>query len=151
MKLRIEIDPDMPEEIIIRAHSENDEVRRLSSAVERTLGGSEISVRKGDRERYISCDAILYFETGDNRVWAHTADDIYCVSMRLTELMNMLPRIFARASKSCLVNTTHICSIRRFPTGIAVAEFTGAGKTVYISRMYYKNVRDTIEETRLKQ
>lgn len=150
LKLRIEIDPDLPEEVVIRAPAVSDEVRRLRDAVEQSLrGGGEIAVRKRDGECFLPYEEVLFFETANDRVWAHTAQECYACSLHLNELSDLLPRTFARAAKGCLINTAHIRSISRSPTGVGEATFRSSVKTVYISRMYYKTVRDTIEETRL--
>ncbi|MGI6265254.1 MAG: LytTR family DNA-binding domain-containing protein [Acutalibacteraceae bacterium] len=150
MKLKIEIDPDQPEELILRAPALTDQVRRIRQALETALSRpAEIALRRGDEEVYLPYAALLFFEVSDERVWAHDAADRYACSLRLHELAAILPRGFTRASKSCLINTARVRSISRSPTGVSLATFADSDKTVYISRMYYKTVRDVIEETRL--
>ena len=150
MKLKIEIEPGLPEEVILRAPDINDTVRRVRRALEAALDRSgEISVRREGEELFLPYSAIWFFEVSDDRVYANTADDAFVCSLRLAELAELLPRTFTRASKSCIVNTARIRSIRRSPTGVSVAAFTDSEKTIYISRMYYRAVRDIIEETRL--
>ena len=150
MKLRIELDDSAPEEIIIRTARVDDRIKRLQDAIIGSLGGGgEIAVRKDGVECYLPYREMLYFETDGGRILAHTADDCFICPLRLTELEELLPRSFTRASKGCLVNTAHIRSISRSPTGVSEATFAGSGKRIFISRMYYKIVRDIIEETRL--
>lgn len=152
MKLRLEIDPDRPEEVVIYSHSVDERVRRLQEAFGRELAtAGELALKNGDEELYIPHSEILFFETADNRVWAHTAADCYSSALRLTELEELLPRTFARASKGCIINTAAVRSLKRSPAGVAAAGFSGSAKVVYVSRMYYKNVRDIIEETRLNR
>ncbi|MBO4453188.1 MAG: LytTR family transcriptional regulator [Clostridia bacterium] len=151
MKLRIEIDPEGPEEIVIRSREISDRLRRIQETIDRELNGSEeIAVRNGDDECYLPYRELLFFETVDNRVYAHTAKDTYVCPLRLNDLTLLLPRYFARASKSCIVNTSRIRSISRGPTGVSTASFANCDKKAFISRMYYKIVREIIEETRLK-
>ncbi|MBQ7647010.1 MAG: LytTR family transcriptional regulator [Clostridia bacterium] len=151
MKLRIEIDPNQAEEVIIRAPAVTHEIRRIEEAVSKIIGQSgEIALKDGDEERFVSYDELLFFETSEDKVWAHTSDDCYFCPMRLGELERAAPLSFARASKGCLVNTALIRSISRSATGVGTASFTTSQKKVYISRMYYKKVRETIEETRLR-
>ena len=151
MKLRIEIDPSGEEEVVIRAPEISDKIRRLQETIDREMKGSEeIAVRKDGEECYLRYSDLLFFETDGSRVTAHTADDCFICPLRLHELETLLPRTFTRASKSCLVNTAHIRSISRTPTGVSTATFAKSDKTVYISRMYYKIVREIIEETRLR-
>ena len=150
MKLRIEIDPEADEEVIIRAHSLDEGTKALQEAIARAVDAKgEIAVRSGDRECYIPYREVLFFETDDGRVTAHTARERYLCPMRISELADLLPRTFARAAKGCLINTAHIRSISRSPTGVSTATFAGSDKTVFISRMYYKIVREIIEETRI--
>lgn len=152
MKLRIEIDPDSQEEILLRAPAVTDEVRRLQTVIAEALSRKlELALQLGERECYIPCDEILFFETTERRVSAHTAEHMYFSPLKLCELEELLPRTFVRASKSCLVNTAHIAAINRSLTGASEILFKGTGKKIYASRMYYKIVHDTIEETRLRK
>ena len=150
MKLRIEIEPEAPEEIIIRANRMNDIVLKVQEAVQTALGqGGSIAVRQGESESYLSFDELLFFETDGDRTVVHTASDCFFCKQRLGELEQKLPRNFVRASKSCIINTAKIRSISRTPTGVGTAYFSGSEKRAFISRMYCKPVRDVIAQTRL--
>ena len=150
MKLRVEIDPNGPEEVVVRARQISEETLRIQEAVDRILRGEgEIAVRRGEEECFLPCRELLFFETGDSHVWAHTAGECFLCPMRLHELIELLPRSFVRASKSCLINTASVRSLSRSPTGVGRATFTTGQKVAYISRAYYNTVRDTIQETRL--
>lgn len=152
MKIRTEIDPDSPGEIILRVPSLDEEAAALQTKLIKLVSSaSEISVISGDREIYLPTKDILFFETFDSHVYAHTPKDCYKSDYKLYELEELLPRLFVRASKSTLINTSLIFSITRSLTGVAEAEFYGSKKKCPISRMYYHSVRDTIEETRLKK
>ena len=151
MRVRIEIDPKSEEEIVIRAKEITDKLQSIQSALEREWKASEeIALRRGEEECYLPYREILFFETEDKSVVAHTKDDEFVCPLHLKDLLLLLPRSFARASKSCIVNTARISSIQRGPTGVSTARFSGSNKILYISRMYYKIVREIIEETRLK-
>lgn len=150
MKLKIEIEPGIPEEVILRAPDVTDNVRRIRRAIEQALEKpGEIAARRDGAEIFLPYREVYYFEVVDDRVYANTADDAYVCPMRLGELGELLPRTFTRASKSSIVNTSKIRSITRSPTGVSEAFFSGTDKTIFISRMYYKVVREVIEETRL--
>ena len=152
MKLKIEIDPERDEEIVIRAKEITPTLKKLQNAVADVLSGSEeLAVRNGEAECFIPIREILFAETSGEKLWVHTAKDVFACPLRLIELEELLPRSFVRASKSSLVNSAHVRSLSRSPTGIGEATFPGTGKKVFISRMYFKNLRNTIEETRLKQ
>ena len=152
MKLVIEIDPDSPEEIRIRAKRSDERLQRLREVLDRELSGpGEIVLKKGEAECFVSPAEILFAETAGEKVWVHTAGEVYLWPGRLWELERLLPRGFARAGKGCLVNTLCISSIARSPTGVGEASFFSGEKKAFISRMYYKIVRDVIEEVRLKK
>ena len=152
MKVRIEISDDGEEEVVIRAHSLSNEVRRISDAIGAASGSeATISLTDGESEYFVPVRSILFFETQEGHTAAHTADRMYYTSLKLYELEEILPRTFARVSKSCVVNTAAISSIRRNPVGASETLFTGSYKKVYISRSYYKAVRELIEETRIKR
>ena len=150
MKLRIEIEPDAADEIIIRASRMSDDVLRVQDAIETALGrGGSIAVRQGESESYLPFEELLFFESDGDHTVVHTALDCFFCKQRLGELAEKLPRSFVRASKSCIINTSKIRSISRTPTGVGTAFFAGTDKKAYISRMYYKLVRDYIEQTRI--
>ena len=150
MKLTVEIDPGAAEEIIIRAKEVTPRIKRLQDAISRELSGAEeLAVKSGDTECFLPFSRLLFAECSEDKVWVHTASDVYLCPLRLRELEEMLPRTFARASKSVIVNTAHVRSLSRSPTGVGEAGFSGCEKKVFISRMYYKSLRDVIERTRL--
>ena len=152
MKVRIEISDDGDEEVVIRARSLTDEVRRISDAVTAASGGeATLSLTDGESEYFVPVASLLFFETADGHTTGHTADRMYYTHLKLYELEAILPRTFARISKSCVVNTAAISSIKRNPVGASETFFAGSYKKVYISRSYYKAVREIIEETRIKR
>ena len=152
MKLKIEISEGNAEEIIIRAPAATDEVRRLQRLIESELEKQgEIALHDGGREYYVPYGSVLFFETCGGKTYAHTDKALYVCQMNLTELCAILPDTFVRASKSCLINAAAVGSVTRSPTGVGEAGFTASKKTAYISRMYYKAVKEKIKETRLNR
>ena len=152
MLLKIEIDPDRDEEIVIRAKGMSDELTRLQNGISSLLSKSgEISVRSGDDETFLSPSEILFAEISGGKTFVHTVGNVFSCSYRLHELEEMLPKTFVKASKGCLVNTSLIRALSRTPTGIGEAGFSNSNKKIYISRMYFRGVRDKIEETRLSK
>jgi len=151
MKLKIEIDPNAPKELILRAPAIDDEVRRIQEALERaTSSPGEIALKSASGEIFIPYSEIIFFEVSDNKVYAHTKTACYICPMSIAALAAFLPRSFCRASKSTIINVMKIRSISRSPTGVGEVAFNGTEKKAFISRNYYKVVREIIEETRLK-
>ncbi|MGM9647101.1 MAG: LytTR family DNA-binding domain-containing protein [Eubacteriales bacterium] len=149
MKIRIEIAEDAPEEIVIRCRERTDEVKRIESLVENLLrGGSELVLSIGSREYYVQKSEILFFETYDGKVCAHTRDRMYQTGYKLFELEEILPAYFVRISKSVIANVRLISSLSRELTGNGEITFKGCDKATYFSRGYYKILKDKIEEVR---
>ncbi len=149
MKLRIEITDAGEEEIVIRCREQTDEVKMITSALSSILrGGTEILLTIGTREYYVPKSEILFFETVDKKVCAHTADRMYRTEYKLFELEDLLPSYFVRISKSVIANTRLISSLSRELTGNGELTFKGCEKVTYFSRGYYKLLKDKIEEVR---
>ena len=140
LKLRIEFDDSLQEEeIIIRCRELSPDIIQLKETLSNTLQKNEvISFYKGDVRIYLSLDEILFFETDQNVVYAHTADDCYEIHHRLYELEELLPSSFMRVSKSTILNTKQIFSIDKNIYASSTVCFRHTHKQVFVSRHYYK-------------
>lgn len=150
MKIRIELDENLDEqEVIIRTPVLTGDIAQLQNMiVEATKGQKSFEFYKGDVRVYLSLDEILYFETCDKGIVAHTADDIYEVGYKLYELEDLLPRNFMRVSKSTILNTAKIFSIDRNLTASSEVAFRNTHKQVYVSRHYYRSLMERLDERR---
>lgn len=93
MKVRIEIDENMSEdEIVIRCAQPDERVLKMKRAAESAEGDPEIAFFKDAVQFYPPLDSILFFETGEHNLNAHTSDDVFQVKMKLFELEEILPR-----------------------------------------------------------
>ncbi len=149
MKIRIEICSEGDDEIIIRCRERDERIQ----SIERVLDGIAKSRRElvlyiGNSEYYVPIPYILFFETVDGKVCAHTRDAMYSSQHKLFELENMLPSSFVRISKSAIANVTQISSLSRELVGNGEVRFYKTEKKTYFSRAYYKILRDRIEEIR---
>ena len=152
MKIRIEIDEGMAEdEVIIRCRGLTEEVTAVQKAVSDVVNASQrFPFYKGNTEYFLALDEILFFETDDSGISAHTRNEMYQTKYKLYELEDILPGVFMRVSKSTILNTRHIYSISRNLTASSVVAFEGTHKQVYVSRYYYKPLISKLEEKRLK-
>lgn len=149
MKIRIETDTDIEEEIVIKCRQLTPEIIRLQQMLTEAAGSSrQLALFRDDTEYYIETADILFFETESTSVMAHTAADVYETRLRLYELEELLPASFMRISKSSIVNTDRIYSINRNLTASSAVEFQGTHKQVYVSRGYYKALKEKLEEMR---
>ena len=146
MKLRIEVSDDWPEdEVIIRCRSIGEEVQKLQAYIQ-SLATPKLTFYKGNQEFYLPLDKILFFETEGEQVYAHTANDAFRVRHRLYELETMLSRNFVRVAKGTIVNIARMYAIHRNLTASSQIQFMGTHKHVYVSRHYYKALKEQMQE-----
>lgn len=150
MKIRVELDGSIEEEeIIIRCKTLSEEVQMVQKTLADLAANNHRFVfYKGDTEYYLSLEEVLFFETEDKVIFAHTRDDMYQVKYRLYELEEFLPGYFMRISKSTILNTNKVYSIQRNLTASSVVEFQNTHKQVFVSRYYYKPLKNKLEEKR---
>lgn len=150
MKIRIEICEGDEEEIIVRCHTHDERIRQIEGALEGIVKSRrELTLYIGNTEYYVPISEILFFETSEGKVYAHTKDRTLTAPHKLFELENMLPSSFVRISKSSIANVKVISSITRELVGNGVITFYGCAKKTYFSRSYYKILKDRIDEIRL--
>ena len=150
MKIRAECCDDGEEEIVIRYHSGSDTVRRVTTALESLLySGREMVFRSSGTEYYLPLNSILFFESSDGKVYAHTIDKIFTADYKLFELERLLPTCFVRVSKSVILNVYKISSLYRELVGNGYVTFKESDKRAYFSRGYHRLLKDKIEEMRL--
>jgi DNA-binding LytR/AlgR family response regulator len=148
VKIVIEIVDTLTEdEVVIRCCSVNETVQNIQKYVlEQSSPGTKIIFYKQNQEFFFPLDDVLFFETEGENIYAHTADDAYQIKYRLYELEQILPRHFVRAAKSTIVNITRVYSITRNLTTSSPVNFTGSHKHVYVSRHYYQQLRERLNE-----
>lgn len=153
VKFTCEVTPDAEQdEILIRCRSRSDKIRQIEAAIENILAEErELVLYIRDTEYYIPKGDILFFETEDGRVKAHTADRIFTSENKLFELEEMMPEYFVRVSKSCILNVMKVESVTRNPIGASEIRLRDSEKKVYVSRSYYKILKDKINNLRLKR
>lgn len=148
MKIRIEVDEGLGEsEVVIRCGRMDDAVRRIQRFVlEQSADGPKLVFYKKDEAFYFPLDEVLFFETDSEQVYAHTADDAFRIKYRLYELEGFLPRQFVRVAKGAIVNTGRVYSVSRDIGTASLVRFAGTVKQVYVSRHYYKMLKQRLGE-----
>ncbi len=146
MKIHIEVEGGLPEdEVVIRCGRVDDTIQKIHQYIlEQTGSPARITFYKDNEEFYFPLEKVLFFETEGERIYAHTSDDAYRIKYRLYELEQLLPKNFARASKSAIVNTRNIYSVTRNLTASSLIRFAGSHKQVYVSRYYYSALRERL-------
>ena len=139
MKIKVEIDDTLNEdEIIIHTKEYSNEIKEWIGSFK---SKSKIQFFKQDTEYYIDLTTILFFESDNGTVFAHTKNDMFSVNQKLYELENLLPRTFMRISKSTIVNIQKIYSLSHSVSRHLIT-FQDSHKQVYVSRMYYKMLKE---------
>lgn len=149
MKIRIEIAPDETEEVVIRTKELTDTVQKIQNAIKSIISEEvKLVLKKDDAQYFLETDSILFFETSESGVCAHTTDDVFDCEYKLYELLDLLPRNFIRVSKSTIINTRYVYSVTRNITASSIVEFRNSHKKVYVSRSFYKEFMARLEEKR---
>ena len=149
MKIRIEIDENAHEdEVIIRCKELNENVKKVQQAIKQYSVKTNLVFMKENTEYFIPLSCVLFFETAEKGIEAHTADDLYTIKNKLYELEKILPANFVRASKSSILNIDHIYSIEKNITSASLVRFNGSHKQLYVSRNYYKALKQRLNERR---
>ena len=150
MKIRIEVDENIEEnEIVIKCSELNSEIYDIQKLLSDKLNKrSQLLFYKESTEYYMQLEEVLFFETYDSTINAHTANDMYEVKYKLYELEEILPRYFIRVSKSTIINVMSISSVTRNITSSSIVEFRNTYKTTYVSRHYYNEFKNRLEEVR---
>jgi len=148
VKIRIELTDGLTEdEVIIRCGRVDDRIQKIHEYIlEQSSQNLSMTFYKQNEEYYFPLDDVLFFETEEEHLYAHTVNDEYRIKYRLYVLEEILPHHFVRASKSAIVNMTQVYSIARNLTASSLIQFKGSHKHVYVSRHYYKGLRQRLNE-----
>lgn len=150
MKIKIEFEENLQEEeIIIRCNSLTEKIQKIQKTLSEVENTKEKMILfKNETEYYLNLEDILFFETGLHGIEAHTIDNIFQCKFKLYELEEILPGSFMRISKSAILNTNKVYAINRNLTASSVYKFKNTHKQVYVSRNYYKPLKNKLEEKR---
>ena len=137
MQVRVEIvSKDKKEEIVVYCHKLTPQLENIIRQLEQHKTELALEFFKGGQQYYLSLQEILFFETEEKQVYAHTRDAAYQVRQRLYELENLLPAYFVRVSRFSIANTLQVFSIQRNLTRVNLISFRNSHKEIYASRSY---------------
>ena len=150
MKIRTEICDEGQEEIIIKCRARTDQIKNIEAMLESLVTADrEMILHSSGVEYYVPIKEILFFDSYDGKIYAHTRENIFTCDFKLFELESILPSSFLRISKSTVANIMMISYLKRELVGNGELGFKGCDKGAYFSRSYYKVLRDKIDEMRL--
>ncbi len=139
MNLKIIIDPERDEEIIIYAHKKSP----LTEAIEQLVSenGIEIIGHNETQSVKLNPNEICCFSVIGEKVFAQTLSGDYRIKSRLFQLEEKLPENFVKINQSCIAN---IRMIERFDSSISgslLVRFRN-GTSDYVSRRQMKKVKE---------
>ncbi len=148
MKVRIELVGNLEEdEVLIRCSQVDDKIDKIHQFIlEQSFSEVKIVFYKENQEFHFPLNDILFFETEGEHVYAHTITDAYQIKYRLYELEEILPKCFVRVAKSTIINIIQVYSVTRNLSSSSLIQFINSHKQVYVSRYYYKQMRQCLNE-----
>ena len=148
MKFTFKSDETLNEDELVIHHNSSpellDELYHFLMNQKKTVASLVLYSR--DEQFFVKPDDLLFFETEGNVVYAHSNHKVYESKYRLYELEESLPSHFMRISKSTICNINEIRSLSRTLTTSTSVTFKNSPKTVYVSRMYYKDLQLKLEK-----
>ena len=116
---------------------------RLSRLIEQIkLYTFSITAEKDGINIPVPLENIFYFESVDNKTFLYLNKDIYRCDKKLYELEDMLKNTaFVRISKSCILNTSFVSTVRAQFSGRLEATLKN-GEKLIVSKHYIKDFRD---------
>lgn len=141
MKLKLHIDPEKDEEIIIYAHKKSP----LTDAIEQLVAenGVEIIGYNESESVRLNLNEICCFSVIGEKVFARTSTTDYRVRFRLCQLEEKLPDSFVKINQSCLANIRMIDRFDSSVSGTLIVRFRN-GSSDYVSRRQMKKVKERI-------
>ncbi len=148
MKFTLKQDSSLDEDEIVVNHNGNPETLTIlyNFLLNQSKASASLELYKDDQQFYLSIDDLVFFETSDNIIYAHTISQAFETKYKLYELEKLLPDFFVRISKSTICNVNYIHSINRHLTSLRLVKFKDTNKEVYVSRMYYPNLKLQLEK-----
>jgi len=147
VKIKLDISPQYSEkEIVIRAAKKDEEVEEILNSVKDVENKfNHLNGYLDDTVYSLSFKDILFFETNDRNVYAHTVNNAFLIRYRLYELEENLPDNFLRISKSSILNVDEVLSLTKSITGNLV-KFRNTYKQIYVSRRFLKDLKEKLNQ-----
>lgn len=143
MKLIIHKNQNVSEATItIECNKVDQKLTRIISNINMFI--DDFTVTRDNVEIPISLEQVYYFDTVDDKTFLYMEKEVYQCDKRLYELEEQLENTpFVRISKSCIVNTFHVVSVKPHFSGRIIAELTNKEQQI-VSKHYVKTFRNKI-------
>lgn len=141
MKIKLFIDKEHEEEIIIYAKEKSKLVSQIEELV---INNSTQILGFDDKEAvYLNINDVFCFFVEDNKIFALTQNAQYTLKCRLYSLTETLPNNFVKINQSSIININKIKSFNTKISGTLIVNLKN-GYTDYVSRRNLKNVKERL-------
>ena len=148
LKIELIIDEQLEDEVVsIRCREYTEDIRKIHAILQQYENQNrKIMGVHRDVEYYLDLRNIMFFETLDEEVFAHTGQHEFLVKQRLYELEKIVPHYFMRISKSTILNINFLYAIEVTLGGPHKISLQQTNKKVYVSRKYYPLLKEKLKE-----
>lgn len=145
MKLRLIIDKEKAEEVVITAHERSPLIEEIQALVERQSGQERLVGYTDDGIKMLPVSAIECITVLDGKTYAiDQMGQKYRLKERLYELESLLPSSFIRINKSTLANENRLDRFAVTYSGAVDAVFC-CGYREYVSRRCFTQIKRRFE------
>ena len=139
MKLKIFIDKDHEEEVIVYTRKRTE----LVSAIEKLINQNDISLTGFSKTEAVplSAEEVFCFISENGKVYAITEKEKLLIRQRLYQLQDNLSDDFLKINQSCLANVKKIARFDTSISGNLTVRFKN-GYTDYVSRRNLRNIKE---------
>lgn len=145
MKLRLIIDKEKAEEVVITAHERSPLIEEIQALVERQSGQERLVAYTDDGIKMLPVSAVECITVLDGKTYAiDQMGQKYRLKERLYELESLLPSSFIRINKSTLANENRLDRFAVTYSGAVDAVFC-CGYREYVSRRCFTQIKRRFE------
>ena len=139
MKLKIFIDKDHEEEVIVYTKKKSE----LVSAIEKLINQNDMNLTGFSETEAVplTTDEIFCFISENGKVYAITEKEKLLIRQRLYQLEENLSEDFVKINQSCLANVKKIARFDTSISGNLTVRFRN-GYTDYVSRRNLRNIKE---------
>ena len=139
MKLKIFIDKDHEEEVIVYTKKKSE----LVSAIEKLIKQSDMNLTGFNETEAVplTADEVFCFISENGKVYAITEKEKLLIRQRLYQLEENLSDDFLKINQSCLANVKKIARFDTSISGNLTVRFRN-GYTDYVSRRNIRNIKE---------
>lgn len=148
MKVILKEDSSLEEGTVVISASNAAQIQQIKQLLQQQTSPSTTLHLFGlldGKEYRLRLEELLFFETNNDIVYAHTATRAFEMKERLYELEKILPRQFMRISKSTILHIPKLDGIERGISGPSRITFRDTEKDVYVSRKYYPLLKEQLK------